>query len=435
MRSELREDDSPVVPVTQEEGNRTDAVIQAAFAPGTSWRGYAFAQATVSATGDREDNRRAGIGGARRFGERLVVEGEVSHGDLGPAAKLGTTYQESERSRRYVSYSLDNEQPESGLHQRRGNFVSGARTRLSDSGSVYLEDRYQHTDAVDGLTRSMGVSFAPAERWSLGANWAYGTLIDQQTAAETKRTAGGTQLGYAFQRVQLSSGIEYRFDETEQFDGSWSDRETWLFRNSLKMQLTPSWQLVGKFNHSFSDSSLGEFYDGDFTEAVLGYAYRPVDNDRLNALVKYTYFYNLPTAEQVTPKNVPAQFVQKSHVTSLDVTFDLTESWSVGGKYAFRLGEVSLSREDPEFFDNTAHLFILRNDLRFRKFWEASLEARTLALPDLRERRSGALISLSRYLGEHFKVGVGYNFTDFSDDLTDLSYDDHGFFLNLVGSL
>jgi hypothetical protein len=58
-----------------------------------------------------------------------------------------------------------------------------------------------------------------------------------------------------------------------------------------------------------------------------------------------------------------------------------------------------------------------------------------LDLPDVNERRIGALILISCYLSEHFKVGVGYNFTDFSEDLTDLSYDDHGFFLNLVGSL
>ena len=42
---------------------------------------------------------------------------------------------------------------------------------------------------------------------------------------------------------------------------------------------------------------------------------------------------------------------------------------------------------------------------------------------------------LYRYLGDHFKVGVGYNFTDFSDDLTDLSYDHQGVFFNLVGTL
>ena len=58
-----------------------------------------------------------------------------------------------------------------------------------------------------------------------------------------------------------------------------------------------------------------------------------------------------------------------------------------------------------------------------------------LDLTDLNDRRSGALVALYRYMGEHFKVGVGYNFTDFSDDLTDLSYDQHGVFLNLVGAM
>jgi hypothetical protein len=32
-------------------------------------------------------------------------------------------------------------------------------------------------------------------------------------------------------------------------------------------------------------------------------------------------------------------------------------------------------------------------------------------------------------------VGAGYNLTDFSDDLTDLSYDHQGMFVNLVGAM
>jgi hypothetical protein len=113
----------------------------------------------------------------------------------------------------------------------------------------------------------------------------------------------------------------------------------------------------------------------------------------------------------------------------------LTSWLTFGGKYAYRLGEVSLDRNNPQFFDNSAHLYILRTDLRFRKFWEASVEGRMLHLPDLEERRAGSLITIYRYFGEHFKVGLGYNFTDFSDDLTDLGYDHHGLFFNLVGSL
>ena len=58
-----------------------------------------------------------------------------------------------------------------------------------------------------------------------------------------------------------------------------------------------------------------------------------------------------------------------------------------------------------------------------------------LEIRDLNDRRSGTLVVVSRYLNEHFKVGAGYNFTDFSDDLTDLSFDHRGVFLNMTGAL
>ena len=41
--------------------------------------------------------------------------------------------------------------------------------------------------------------------------------------------------------------------------------------------------------------------------------------------------------------------------------------------------------------------------------------------------------TLCRRVGDNMKIGVGYNFGHFSDDLTDLTYDDHGIFVNAVG--
>jgi hypothetical protein len=243
------------------------------------------------------------------------------------------------------------------------------------------------------------------------------------------------RMGYGFEAVQLSSAVEYRLDKTQEMDLTNSERTTWLFRNSFKFQLTPDWRLVGKFNHAKSKSSEGQFYDGGYTEGVIGYGYRPVDNDRLNALAKYTYFYNVPTTEQVTPTNTLAQFIQKSHIAALDLTYDLTDRWSLGGKYAYRLGQVSLDREAQQFFDNTAQLYILRTDLQFGRRWEGLVEGRMLDMTDLNEQRSGALVALYRYVGKHFKVGVGYNFTEFSEDLTDLSFDHQGAFINMIGAM
>jgi flagellar motor protein MotB len=435
VRYDDRTDDSPVVVVTQREGKRTDGTVQVDYDSRDKWNAYGFAQATLARTEDRVANNRFGLGGAYRLNDRLQLEGEASYGNRGPAVKFGTSYQQSEQTRRYLSYALDNERGLDGLHARRGTFISGMRSRLSDSGSVYLEDRFQHTDSSNGLSRAFGLSFSPSERWSLGANWELGTLVARRTNAETKRRAGGASVGYATEQLQLSGGIEYRYDDAEQLDGSWDDRTTWLFRNNLKYQMTPSLRLLGKFNHSFSDSSLGQFYDGGYTEAVLGGAYRPVAHDRFNGLLKYTYFYNLPTAGQVGADDTASEFVQKSHVAALDLSYDITGYWTIGGKYAYRLGKVSLDREDRNYFSNDAHLFIVRNDVRFGKNWEGSVEGRMLYMPDLDERRTGALAIIYRYLGKHFKLGIGYNFTDFSDDLTDLSYDHQGVFFNLIGAM
>ena len=184
------------------------------------------------------------------------------------------------------------------MRARKGNLVSGFRTRYSDSASVFVEERYTHGDVPTGLIHSTGVELAPTDRLNLGANLDFGTLRDHQTGAELKRTAAAVRVGYGFDALKIASALEYRLDDAEQTDTSTTRRTTWLLKNSLKYQLSADWRLIGKFNYSHSDSSQGNFFDGDFTEAVLGYAYRPVDNDRLNALFKYTYFYNVPAADQ-----------------------------------------------------------------------------------------------------------------------------------------
>jgi hypothetical protein len=438
VRSDERRDDSLVVPLTQEQGERTDAVVQVGYDSKGRWSAYGFVQDTVAIDGNREENGRVGTGGSYRITERLKIDAEISDGDLGAGGKIGTNYLHNDRTTLYLNYALENERTDNGLLATRGsegNTVAGVKTRLSDSTSVYLEERYRNSDFSSGLTHATGISLAPTERLNLGANTDIGTLRNTLTGAETERRAAGFRVGYGFTKLQLSSGIEYRFDETEAPDLSLNTRKTWLWRNNFKYQLSDASRLLGKLNHSESLSSLGQFYDGGYTEAVLGYAYRPVRNDRLNTLLKYTYFYNIPTSDQITLRSTAAEFIQKSHVGAADLTYDLTPRWSIGGKYAHRRGVMSLTRDNPEFFDNTADLFVVRADFRFKEDWEGMIEGRVLEMPDLDDRRAGTLVVVSRSLNEHFKVGVGYNFTDFSDDLTDLSFDHRGVFVNFTGAL
>jgi hypothetical protein len=333
----------------------------------------------------------------------------------------------------YLNYSLDNERASNGTRVHQGNVISGVKRRLSDSSSVYVEQRYQSGGST-GLTRTTGINLVAKERWNFGGSTEIGALRDSLTGATTDRKAAGIRMGYGRDRMQFSSGIEFRRDDAEQLDLTQTRTTSWLFRNNFNVQLTPSWRMIGKLDHSMSDSSLGAFYAGGYTEGVVGYAYRPVRHDRLSALAKYTYFYNVPTTDQVTMQNTLAEFIQKSHIAALDLSYDLTARWSVGGKYAYRLGQASLDRTQLKFFANTAQLAVLRVDRRFRKNWESMAEVRMLTLPDIRQRRRGALATIYRRLGGNLKVGAGYNFTDFSDDLTDLRYNHKGVFINLIGT-
>ncbi len=432
VRYDNREDNSPVVPLTQEEGDRTDGVVKLLYDSRARWTTYGFVQKTMQSSGNRENNGRIGAGGSWRFTDRFKMAGELSEGDLGTGGKLGTEYLYSDRTTLYNNYTLENERSDNGLLARKGNMASGFRTRYSDSASVYLEERYTHGDVPTGLMHSTGVKLVPFDRLNVGANLDLGTLKDPLTAAELERTALGVSVGYGFDRLKVASGLEYRVDNIEQLDTSFSKRTSWLWKNSFKYQLSEDWRLIGKFNYAMSESSLGDNFNGDYTEATLGYAYRPVYHDRLNALLKYTYFYNMPSLSQVAGTNTAPDYIQRSHIGALDLMYDLTSRWTVGGKYAYRFGQVAQKRDDPEFFDSRAHLYVLRADWHSLYHWDVLIEGRWLNLPDAQDSRSGVLVGVYRHLGNHLKAGVGYNFSDFSDDLTQLSYRHQGLFINLI---
>jgi len=91
-----------------------------------------------------------------------------------------------------------------------------------------------------------------------------------------------------------------------------------------------------------------------------------------------------------------------------------------------------LTRLNQDFVESRAQLGVIRADLHLVKKWDAVVEGRILDVEEAEDRRIGVLAALYRHVGDNVKAGVGYNFTDFSDDLTDLSFDNSGVFVNLV---
>lgn len=409
-------------------GTRDDVAVKLTHSDSPDATTWGFVQGSVNRDSSRERNNRVGIGAERVITEKAKAKGEVSGGNQGLGAKLGVDYQWSDNTSLYANYSLDSDDLENGNRSRNGQFVTGVRSQLDQHVSVYAEGRVQ-TGEQPGLMQAYGVDYSPSEEWNYGVSMELGEL-NQETDNEIERTAITGSVSYKGDEHRYAGALEYREDESQL-----EERTTWLWRNNYSTSITPDWKAIARLDLSLSDSSRGSEYDGEYIESALGYAYRPVDNDKLNLLFKYTYLYDLAAAEQLTPsENGTVDYAQRSHVLAVDATYDLTPKWTIGGKYAYRLGELRYSRDDSaDWFSSEGQLLILRGDWHVVKEWDATLEWRYRSENAANDSRHGLLGAVYRHVNQNVKLGVGYNGTEFNDDVTDLDYDANGWFINLVG--
>lgn len=119
---------------------------------------------------------------------------------------------------------------------------------------------------------------------------------------------------------------------------------------------------------------------------------------------------------------------------SADINYDLYPWLTLGAKYGFRIGRVRGGLAGSDSWEqSSAHLGIARVDLHIVKSWDLLVEGRVLRTPEADTTDFGALAAVYRHIGDNFKVGAGYNFGRFSDDLRDLTLNDKGVFLNVIG--
>ena len=349
-------------------------------------------------------------------------------------ADIQLNHRISEGSEAYIGYALLADRNDTVLEPQNlfnrsnsGTLTVGARQRFSSSLSIYGENRIGHGGIAPSLVNSFGLNFDPSEHWSFSGSFENGR-IDDATTGLFRRTAATLGAGYKNEGFQISSQLEARFEK-----GNSRDQEVWLVRNNVNAELDRDWRFIGRLNFAIADNEGTNVRAADFVEGVAGFAYRPVDNDRLNILARYNYFRDLGPTGQITQGGQINSPKQVSQIVSIDATYDLTNWLTVGGKYGWRQGKVSLNRESNQFISSNTQLGVLRGDIHFVKDWDALIEGRVLTNDLAGDTRYGVLAGIYRHIGNNAKVGIGYSFTDFSDDLTDQSFTSRGFFVNVLG--
>jgi hypothetical protein len=418
-----------------ESGARTDAALQLGYAPqGKNWSVYGFGQATLQSDTGRSGNSRAGVGAKAEISDTMSLAAEISGGEggLGADAQLSRRY--GQGSEAYIGYALLADRTDTGLEpvnlftrSNRGTMTVGARHKFSSALSIYGENRIGHGGTAPSRMRSFGAKFDPDEKLSFSASFENGKIDDAATGL-FRRTAGTFGFGYTTKAVQFGSNVEARFE-----NGIGRDQTVWLFRNTASVQIDPDWRALGRLNVAIADDNGSSLRAADYIEGVIGFAYRPILNDRLNVLTRFNYFQDLGPVGQVTSGGEINSPKQRSMIGVIDLNYDLTHTLTLGGKYGYRQGKVSLDRTADRFVSSNTHLGIIRLDWRPVKRWDAVIEGRYLTNDLAGDARWGGLAAIYRHLSSNTKIGAGYSVSDFSDDLTDQSYSSKGFFANLLG--
>jgi hypothetical protein len=140
-----------------------------------------------------------------------------------------------------------------------------------------------------------------------------------------------------------------------------------------------------------------------------------------------------PGADQVAVDGTTSSPAQRSHIFSGDVSYQVNHNLTLGAKYAARIGHIRDRVSGAKWERSMVQLGVLRADVHVVKEWDAMVEGRVMWSPTTDQTDMGLVAALYRHFGDNMKVGVGYNFGQFSDDLRDLSRNDHGVFLNVIG--
>jgi hypothetical protein len=160
----------------------------------------------------------------------------------------------------------------------------------------------------------------------------------------------------------------------------------------------------------------------------VGLAYRPVRNDRLNALFRYTQL------DDLRPEILGAFEIRetKMGVLAAESAYRLHRRLEWWAKLALR--EEKERIEGLPWVESDLRLAITRFNVMLLKRLDIGIEYRVLDDREADDQKSGWLGELTFEVLENFRVGAGYNFTDFSDDeFTTNDYSVDGWFLRVQG--
>ena len=442
---------------------------------------YVSGQTTADERGNYEDNNLVSFGVNTELSDRASVSLEVSEGDRGSAviggvqlggsdglqfnlsgglgsgaaSQFGTRYSYGEGSEIYGSYAIDPDRTDGP----RDVVTLGQRRAFGNNLSIFSESQFGKSDQYSSTGHTFGVDYTGIQDWLLSATLSQSdndgifsplgeSLADSvgvpDTASVTlenfERTSASIGARVERNGYRLATRIEYREDQAVALD-----TRQYLTSSTFGWKVNEASQWLARLNLSWTDDELGDERLARFIELDIGHAYRPAWSNRLNLLGKYSFLYDLPSIGQAFGDPLLTGFGsglggaavlrtdQRAHIFALEALFAANPKWEFGAKVALKFGDLRTDRDQGQWEDFGVALAAGRVRYHLTSRWDGLLEYRWLSDWNDTGTRHGVIAGLYRHIGGHLKLGAGYNFAGFDDDLKFQDFDSHGWFIDLIG--
>jgi hypothetical protein len=382
-----------------------------------------------------EANNQGTLGADINITKDTILNVAETVGNQGDSTLVGLTTKITEGTDAYANIEVGN-------HMKLGQYTKtsyGQSSQLSPDSRVYVEEDY--SSYKENIVRGNLLGYDKEILDTLGIGLTYERSNVTNRRNVINRDSGSIALTYLdpelLKGVKAYTKLELRNDR-----GTNTVRQ-WLTENDLLIRTTDWLTLTGRGNWGWTDNITNNIDEAQFYELGAGFSIRPVSWDKLNVLGKYSYITDLPPDSKW---DFPEDIESIKNVYSIEGIYDLCRLIQLVGKFSYRNMDEKVGNRDWTHSDT--YLYIGRVNFHISKKgtvpegtvpfllsgWDFAIEYRTLANKEIEDSKAGFLVELDKDLTQYIRAGLGYNFTDYSDDLTTSDkYDAKGWFVKLAG--
>lgn len=287
----------------------------------------------------------------------------------------------------------------------------GVESQVIKNTTAFYE--YRLADGADG-SRNQQVM-------GLKNKWQVMNGLTANVAAEYLNTLSGRKNKNEPDAYAAAAGLEYlrhqdlkltgRLEHRNEIDG---DRSSYLAEVAAAYKLHPDYSLLLRERYFVEQNDAG---DNHTSRLMIGLAYRPLDNDRFNALSKIEYKYSRQGA-------MLTDYTTDALIFSTEGVYQVRPDLQLMAKYA---GKLEKDDSFSSYTDMIAGRFVYDLSDRF----DVGAEYRLLTSHLTQTRLHGGSVEFGYRVIEDLWLSLGYSFDRFDEDLAGDSYRGEGPYLKL----